>query len=200
MKFLSIFPLASFLFLVTSLIARIVYLRKKGIRVSSKSGEKPKILIFLYLIFILIFLVWLAELANLAFQISLSVLPEFLTNSLLSFQWLRYTGVLVIFISLVFWALTLFHFRFSLRFGLDEKNQGKLITGGIFSRSRNPFFLSIDLFFSGLALYHPSIFFLGMAALTLVSIHFFILKEEKFLQKYYGEAYKKYQEKTGRYF
>ncbi|MEE4285574.1 MAG: isoprenylcysteine carboxylmethyltransferase family protein [Mariniphaga sp.] len=200
MEFLSIFPLISFLFLAISLIVRIIYLRKKGIKVSSKSGEKPKILLLLYPVFGLLFLVWLAELARVAFQFSWLLLPEFVTKSLLNFQWLRFAGAILIFISLAFWVLTLLDFRFSLRFGLDEKNLGKLITSGIFSRSRNPFFLSIDLFFTGLALFHPSIFFLGMAALTLVSIHFFILKEEIFLRKHYGEVYKKYQEKTGRYF
>jgi protein-S-isoprenylcysteine O-methyltransferase Ste14 len=200
MEFLSIFPFISFLFLATSLVLRIVYLRKKGIKVSSKSGEKPKILLLLYPVFGLLFWVWLAELASLAFQFSWSFLPEFATKSMINFPWFRYAGAVLIFISLVFWVLTLLDFRFSLRFGLDGENQGKLIKTGIFSRSRNPFFLSIDLFFSGLALFHPSIFFLGMAALTLVSIHFFILKEEKFLRKHYGEAYRKYQEKTGRYF
>lgn len=200
MEFLSIFPFISFLFLVISLLARIVYLRKKGIKVSSKSGEKPKILVLLYPVFGLILMVWLAELANLAFQVSLSVLPEFLTNSLLNALWVRYAGALLIFISLAFWVLTLFHFRLSLRFGLDKQNQGELISSGIFSFSRNPFFLSIDLFFAGLTLLHTSVFFLVMAALTLISIHFFILKEEKFLRKHYGEAYKKYQEKVGRYF
>ncbi|MBW6533422.1 MAG: isoprenylcysteine carboxylmethyltransferase family protein [Mariniphaga sp.] len=200
MEFLSIFPFVSFLFLVTSLIARIIYLRKKGISVSSKSGEKPKILVFLYPIFVVFFLVWLAELARLAFQFSLSVLPELLTKSLFNFQWLRYAGAILIFISLVFWVLTLLDFRHSLRFGLDGKNQGELVTRGVFSQSRNPFFLSIDFFFTGLALFHPSIFFLMMALLALISIHFFILKEEKFLRKHYGEAYRKYQEKVGRYF
>lgn len=200
MEFLSIFPFTGFIFLATSLVWRIVYLRRKGIKVSSKSGEKPKILFFLYLVFGLIFLVWIAELATLAFQFSISVLSEFLIKSLLNFQWLRYAGIILIFFSLVFWILTLLDFRFSLRFGLDDKNLGKLITRGVFSKSRNPFFLSIDLFFVGIALFHPSIFFLGMALLTLVSIHFFILKEEKFLRKHYGEAYKKYQKKVGRYF
>ena len=200
MEFLSIFPFVSFLFLAVSLIVRIIYLRKKGIRVSSKSGENPKILIFLYPVFGLLFLVWLTELANLAFQFSLSVLPEILTKSLLNFQWLRYAGAILIFISLVFWVLTLLDFRFSLRFGLDDKNQGELVTRGVFSRTRNPFFLSINLYFTGLPIYQTSLFFLVMAGLTIVSIHFFILKEEIFLRKHYGEAYRKYQEKVGRYF
>jgi protein-S-isoprenylcysteine O-methyltransferase Ste14 len=168
--------------------------------VNSKSGEKPKHLVLLYPVFVLLFLVWLAELARLSFQFSISVLPEFLIKSLFNFQWIRYAGIIVIFISLVFWVLTLFHFRFSLRFGLDDKNLGKLVTRGVFSQSRNPFFLSINLFFVGLALLHTSIFFLGMAALTLVSIHFFILKEEKYLRKHYGDAYQKYREIVGRYF
>lgn len=200
MEFLSIFPFISFLFLVVSLVARIIYLRKKGIRVSSKLGGKPKIMVFLYPVFGLLFLVWLAELARLSFQFSLSVLPEFLTISFLNFQWLRFAGIILIFISLIFWILTLFHFRFSLRFGLDEKNQGELVTRGVFSQSRNPFFLSIDLFFTGLAMLHTSLFFLIMAFLTLISVHFFILKEEKFLRKHYGEAYRKYQQKVSRYF
>jgi protein-S-isoprenylcysteine O-methyltransferase Ste14 len=200
MEFLSIFPFISFLFLALSLVARIIYLRKKGIKVSSKFGEKPKYLVLRYPAFLLLFLVWLAELARLSFQFSLSVLPEFLIKSLLNFQWLRFAGVILIFISLVFWVLTLLHFRFSLRFGLDDKNQGELVTRGVFSQSRNPFFLSINLFFVGLALFHTSVFFIVMALLTLISIHFFILKEEKFLRKHYGEAYQKYREKVGRYF
>jgi protein-S-isoprenylcysteine O-methyltransferase Ste14 len=199
MEFLSIFPFVSFLFLTISLIARIIYLRKKGIRVSSKSGKKPKILSFLYPVFGFLFLLWLAELAKPFFQLHWAVLPDSLTKNLLDFYLLKYAGIILIFISLFLWVLTLFHFRLSLRFGLDTRNQGELITRGVFSRSRNPFFVSIDLYFAGLALFHTSLFFLIMAGLTLVSIHFFILKEEKFLRKHYGEAYLMYMEKAGRY-
>ena len=39
-----------------------------------------------------------------------------------------------------------------------------------------------------------------VAFLTLISVHFFILKEENFLRKHYGEAYRKYQQKVSRYF
>lgn len=200
MEFLSIFPFGSFLFFAVSLITRVIYLRKKGIRVSSKQNKKPLYVRFLYPVFALLFFIWIAELLRIAYQFHWLILPDSVTKNLLNFQPLKIAGVFIMLVALIFWMLTLVHFRFSLRFGLDEKNQGELITGGIFSRSRNPFFLSINLYFAGLALFHPSIFFLGMAALTLVSIHFFILKEEKFLRKYYGEAYKKYQKKTARYF
>ncbi len=200
MEFLSIFPLVSFFILLISLISRVIYLRKRGIKMSSKQNEKPLYLKFLYPVFALIFLLWTGELFRLAFHLPSLVLPEIFTANLVNFHPLKMTGAIVILLALVFWILTLFHFHFSLRFGLDNKNQGKLITRGIFSRSRNPFFLSIDLFFSGLALLHASLFFIVMAVLTIISIHFFILKEEKFLRKHYGEAYRKYQEKVRRYF
>jgi protein-S-isoprenylcysteine O-methyltransferase Ste14 len=199
MAFLSIFPLISFLILAITLALRIIYLRKKGIKVSSKPQEKPFYLQFLYPVFILIFLLWLAELFRLAFHLPWLVLPEIVTENRLNSTPLKLTGAGITFLALVFWILTLFHFRFSLRFGFDEKNRGELITRGVFSRSRNPFFLSINLFFVGIALFHTSFFFVVMALLTLVSIHFFILKEEKFLRKHYGEAYRKYQQKVGRY-
>ncbi len=113
---------------------------------------------------------------------------------------MKITGTVVVLFSLVLWITTLLHFNKSLRFGLDPKNPGKLITTGIFSVSRNPFFLSLDLYFAGIALILPDLFFISFAALAIISIHFFILKEEKFLLKIYGEDYKMYAEKTERYF
>ena len=199
MDILSIFPFVSFLFLAISLVLRIVYLRRKGIKVSSKSGEKPKILVFFYPVFGLLFLVWLTEMASLAFQFSWSLFPEFVTKSRLNFSWLHYAGIILIFVSLVFWVFTLLDFRYSLRFGLDDKNQGELVTQGVFSQSRNPFFLSIILYFLGTALVFLNWFFIGFAVLATISIHFFILKEEKFMMQHYGEKYRKYQQKVRRY-
>ncbi len=98
------------------------------------------------------------------------------------------------------WVITLTHFNTSLRFGLDKNTRGKLITIGIFSISRNPFFLSLDIYFIGTAMVLPSIFFLVFAATTVVSIHFFILKEERFMADNYSEEYLKYRQKTRRYF
>jgi protein-S-isoprenylcysteine O-methyltransferase Ste14 len=94
----------------------------------------------------------------------------------------------------------MFHFKTSIRFGLNDKNKGKLITSGVFAYSRNPFFLSLDLYFLGISLMLPNLFFIGFAVLTVISIHFFILKEEKFMLKAYGIEYKKYVSKVGRYF
>ncbi len=199
MDLLSIFPFTSFLVLSGTLTGRIIYLRKKGIRVGSKRSEKPWYLFLLYPLFALLFLVWMAELLRLGFHCPKFLLPVALTEKITHSPALEIFGVIVVSLSLLLWVITLFHFRLSLRFGRDSRNLGELITQGIFSRSRNPFFLSIDLYFLGLALIYPSPFFILMALLTLVTIHFFILKEEKFLWNHYGKTYRKYAEKTGRY-
>jgi len=201
MQIFNAIPLTGFLFILVFLIIRIGSLKRKGI-VVSKGSEKSKksSTLLLYPVFAIILLVWLFEIIQPFFQLSFSVLPEVLTRQLSESVLLKFTGVILIFLSLVLWTITLLHFKNSLRFGLDENNQDELITTGIFSLTRNPFFLSLDLYFVGVALILSSLFFIGFAVLAIISIHFFILKEERFLQKIYGDEYEKYEEKVRRYF
>ena len=200
MNFFDGIPFISFLILTTFLVGRIFALQKKGVQVSRKTGETQKSTRFLFPIFGLIFLIWLFEITKPAFHLSFSLLPEMISNELFKNIFLKITGTAIILLSLVLWIITLLHFKTSLRFGLDESNRGKLITTGIFSFSRNPFFLSLDLYFAGAALIFPTPFFIGFAVLAMASIHLFILKEEKFLRKVYAEEYRKYAEKVRRYF
>lgn len=200
MDFLGIFPFMSFLAFGVTLAGRIIYLRKKGIRVSSKAGNKFRYRILIYSFFGLLFLSWIAELVGLALHLPVSFLPDWFTQKRYGSTALEITGMFLVLAALFLWILTLIHFKHSLRFGLDSHNTGELITTGIFAYTRNPFFLSVNLFFAGLALFHPSLFFMGMAVMTLVSVHFFILKEEKFLRRQSGEAYTSYTKKVRRYF
>lgn len=196
----NIIPFTSFLVLIFLISGRIIFLKRNGIAVSSSSGKASNIKVFLYPFFLLILLLWFFELAKPVIQVSFSVLPEWITNILINSLFLKITGVLIITVSLIFLTLTLQHFKNSLRFGLDKNNHGELISHGVFAFSRNPFFLSLDLYFIGIAFVLPNLFFIGFAVLTLVSIHFFVLKEEKFMLKVYGEEYEDYTKKVRRYF
>jgi protein-S-isoprenylcysteine O-methyltransferase Ste14 len=193
------FPFISFLVLIALISGRVVFLKRKGINVSSDSGKKNKPIIFLYFAFSLILLLWLFELTKPVFHISIFVLPEVITKPLIESDSMKIAGVLVTGFALALLTLTLLHFRNSFRFGLDEKNRGELITTGVFAFSRNPFFLSLDIYFVGIAILLPNLFFIGFGILTLGSIHFFILKEEKFMQSVYGGEYLEYQRKVRRY-
>lgn len=195
-----IFPLASFLILIFLILGKVVFLKRKGVKVSSGSGKKINPTVFLYPVLLLILFLWMWEMMKPAFQINFSILPEKLTKSLFESNSIQIAGTFLIGFALVLLTLTLNHFKNSLRFGMDEENRGKLITTGVFSLSRNPFFLSLDLYFIGIAILLPTLFFIGFAVLTLVSIHFFILKEEKFMRNVYGKEYDNYTKKVRRYF
>lgn len=195
-----IFPLASFLILIILIYGRVVILNRKGIKVSAGKTKKSKFVRLLYPIFLLIILLWFFQLIKSVFHISFSVLPEILTNILVESVIRKISGVAIVSGSLILLLLTLLNFKNSLRFGMDETNKGELITTGIFSVSRNPFFLSLELYFLGIAILFPNLFFIGFAVLSLVSIHFFILKEEKYLRKMYGKEYDNYSQKVRRYF
>lgn len=175
-------------------------LKSRGVHVISKKGKPDALKVFLYLLFLLLLLLWVFEVSKLAFQFSFSVLPESFTLPLFEADFLKISGVVIIAFGIVLLPLALLNFNNSLRFGMDEQNRPKLITGGVLSVSRNPFFLSIDLYFLGTVLVNPGWFFIVYAALAMVSIHFFILKEEKFLLHVYGEDYLKYKQKVMRYF
>jgi protein-S-isoprenylcysteine O-methyltransferase Ste14 len=193
-------PLLFFLAFLAALLFKILFLKRKGVQTRAKNETKNKTAYFLYPAFALVFLLWLFELVKVAFSFSAAVLPNMLTEKILQCLTCQITGSIVLLLSFVFWIITLLNFKNSLRFGLDENMQGKLITRGIFSVTRNPFFLSVNLYFLGVALIFPSLFFIGFTLAAFVGIHFFILKEEQFLQKVYGTGYLNYKNKTRRYF
>ena len=200
MNWIHFIPAAGFLAIVVLIAARVLFLKQKGIRVSpgSKTNDGKKR--FLYFIFLIILVIWLYELAKPIVGFTVEFFPPAISKPFVSSFILDIAGVALILTSVAFLTLTLLHFRQSLRFGLDKNNQARLITSGIFSISRNPFFLSLDLYFAGTALIFPNLFFTGFAIAAIVSIHFFILKEERFLSDSYGEEYNSYFQKVKRYF
>jgi len=193
-------PFVSFLVLVVMLTIKIGRMKKRGIKPGSGNREKNTARMMILPVFFLVFLFWLFELARPTFHLKISLFPPMISDPLIDLRMFHFIGVLFTLFSLFFFALTLKAFGSSLRFGLDEKNRGTLITSGIFSVSRNPFFLSLDLFFVGVTMILPSIFHIVFTFAALAGIHFFILKEERFLVKNYGEEYKEYTKKVRRYF
>lgn len=198
MKFFEFFPFISFLLFSILIFGRTFFLKRKGIQVDSKSGNSRKMKLILHPVFLVIMHLWIFEISKPIFHISL--LPEMFTNNLIQSFVIQVTGTIFIVISLGLLIATLFSFRDSFRLGMNSNNLGKLITTGIFKISRNPFFVSVEFFFVGNALIFGNLFLIVFAILTIVSIHFFILKEEKFLRENYGDEYKKYAKKVGRYF
>jgi len=81
--------------------------------------------------------------------------------------------------------------------GMDTS---RLETGGIYRFSRNPQYVFWVLFILGYALTGPLGSGLLAVAVLCVAIHLIVRIEEEHLEDVYGEDYRRYREKTARYF
>ena len=76
---------------------------------------------------------------------------------------------------------------------------GEPMAKGIYAFSRHPAYFSFFLLCGGIGIACCSWIFLLMAAIWLVTWHFGVNEEEQMLLEKYGEAYRKYQDKTPRW-
>ncbi len=87
------------------------------------------------------------------------------------------------------------------RIGVDQNEKTALVTHGLYSRSRNPIYFGIFLYWIGLsgALPHPIILILGLVCWA--SIEVIVRRvEEPYLRSLHASDYEKYLEQTNRYF
>ena len=198
MKFVELFPFLSFQVLLLIVIVNTLLLKRRGVQVSNKSQKSNATKYIISPVFLIIFHLLLFELGASLFNIS--VFPEIISTPIFYSSFLQFLGIVITIISLILLVVTLIYFGKSFRFGMSSENKGKLVTNGIFRYSRNPFFVSILLYFIGIALIIPSLFFLFITLASGISIHFFILREEKFMKENFGEEYLNYSQKVRRYF
>jgi protein-S-isoprenylcysteine O-methyltransferase Ste14 len=102
---------------------------------------------------------------------------------------IKHTGEVLMALSMI-WVLTAqIQMSDSWRIGIDEKHKTTLRTNGLFGQSRNPIFLGMLVFQTGLFLEHPTMLFLSLAILSFVLITIQVRLEESFLTKVHGEDY-----------
>ncbi|MDR1619685.1 MAG: isoprenylcysteine carboxylmethyltransferase family protein [Clostridiales bacterium] len=197
MNTIDILAIISLVIFYTFMIGRILLLYKKGVKVwviGDKSKKLLEKIIEISLVPVLI--VWSAFVIIIALHIEL---PPIVSNYLINVLWLKYIGILFCYTGLIIFFFALVSFGRAWRIGIDEKNSNELITTGIFKYSRNPIFVFMGLYFSGITLIYPNIIFTVLTILTIAGIHVQILNEEQFLQKRFGEEYIKYKKQTRRY-
>lgn len=108
-------------------------------------------------------------------------------------------GTVVVSAGLVVFALALWSFADSWRIGIDRTTPGPLVTGGIFAWTRNPIYIALDLIFSGSFLLQGRAIFLLFALALAVLLHYIVRREESSLVTTYGDAYRQYCARVGRY-
>lgn len=75
-----------------------------------------------------------------------------------------------------------------------------IVTSGAFRFSRNPLYVALTLFFLGLKLAFDTWWGIILLPLVLAVMHFgVILREERYLERKFGEPYREYRSRVRRY-
>jgi protein-S-isoprenylcysteine O-methyltransferase Ste14 len=75
-----------------------------------------------------------------------------------------------------------------------------LVTDGVFRRTRNPLYVGVSVALCGIALIFALDWLLPLMVPSCVILHFAVVRrEERYLERKFGEAYRRYQERVPRY-
>jgi protein-S-isoprenylcysteine O-methyltransferase Ste14 len=125
--------------------------------------------------------------------------PAWMDPVLLDVAWARWAGAGLLGLGLLLFAAALASFGLSWRVGIDDREPGALVTGGVFALSRNPIFVFMDLYTLGTFLLTGRLLFLLITLLAWGALHWQILQEERFLLGLHGEPYRRYLDRVPRY-
>ena len=200
MNFSYLYFQMSILILFSVLVGgRILYLRfKKGINAVSIVRNKG-IQRILGITVVTIINVWVAILLVYILHPEIDFLPFPLNFVLFNSLPCKILGISIICSGLTVYIAAWFALRNDWRIGQDYKHESALITKGIYGISRNPMYLFYDLYFVGSFLINGALVFLILAVLLIINLHCLIIQEEKSLYVTYGNFFRDYSQRTGRY-
>ena len=148
---------------------------------------------------IVVILSWAYELVAYSWPLRRHLFPAWLAPTVIDSTVAKAFGVVVVCAGLLSFALALWAFADSWRIGIDRNTPGALVTSGIFAWTRNPIYVALDLIAFGMFLVQGRAIFLALALALAGLLHYQIIREEKYLAGAYGDAYRAYCERVGRY-
>ena len=117
----------------------------------------------------------------------------------LDYAFIRWTGLILLFMSFAWTALSQIQMGASWRIGIDKENRTELVGKGIFSVSRNPIFLGMRVSLLAVFLIIPSAVTLLALVLGDVLLQIQVRLEEEHLRNLHGEAYENYRGQVRRW-
>lgn len=111
---------------------------------------------------------------------------------------IKYIGLGLLAIALIWTIIAQAHMKNSWRIGIDTETKTKLVTAGLFRLSRNPIFFGMILSLVGLFLTTPNALTGLFLILGYILIQIQIRLEEEFLTKEHGQNYLSYRQKVRR--
>ena len=144
----------------------------------------------------------LTLIAMFVYVVAYALLPtwhdSFLPITQLDRQTVKYIGLLILFISLVWTVIAQGHMKNSWRIGIDTDTKTELVTNGLFAISRNPIFFGMILSLVGLFMTTANALTTLFLILGYDLIQIQIRLEEEFLTKEHGQEYLNYKQKVRR--
>lgn len=117
----------------------------------------------------------------------------------LDIAFIRWTGLILLFVSFAWTALSQIQMGESWRIGIDKENKTELVGKGIFTVSRNPIFLGMRVSLLAIFLIIPSAITLLALVLGDVLLQVQVRLEEEHLRNLHGEAYENYRGQVRRW-
>jgi protein-S-isoprenylcysteine O-methyltransferase Ste14 len=197
--FFSYFQIGALACLLGLGIGRAAVLYARGVHVLAADRQRtiPQGLADLLALSTLIW--WAYEAVALSWPRSTHAVPGMLGTVLIDSVAIKLAGVVIVGAGLLIFAAALWSFADSWRIGIDRHTPGVLVTGGIFAWTRNPIYVALDLVFCGTALLQGRTIFLLLAAALVLLLHYQVRREEGYLATLYGDAYRDYCARVGRY-
>jgi protein-S-isoprenylcysteine O-methyltransferase Ste14 len=195
-----ILQLAALCVIAALFAVKTIGLRKKGIKAFRLGLGRKGLKQYFEILFAFGAVVWAIEISFHAAGRPANILPWFMYLRLYDDLRLKILGAVFLASGAAFAALSMASSGGPRRAGADDAGTGEFITSGIFSFSRNPFYLSVNVISLGYLFINGDVFFICSFFLGAVLLHYQILQEEISLEKAYGDTYRQYKQKVRRYF
>jgi protein-S-isoprenylcysteine O-methyltransferase Ste14 len=114
--------------------------------------------------------------------------------------WLRWAGFGLGLVSVAFWMWTQFYLDTQWSAQLQLRKDHQLIITGPYARMRHPLYSAMFAWATALALLTANWIFVAFAVFSIAGTVVRVPKEEKMMIEAFGDGYKTYIQRTGRYF
>jgi protein-S-isoprenylcysteine O-methyltransferase Ste14 len=114
--------------------------------------------------------------------------------------WLRWAGFALGLLSLAFWTWTQVALDTQWSAQLQLRKEHHLVTSSPYARIRHPLYAAMFAWAIALALLTANWLFVALAALSIAGTVVRVPKEEKMMLEAFGNVYKAYMQRTGRFF
>ncbi len=200
MRFFDWFQLAVLVCLMCLGFGTALIFRDRGIRVLVVDLSASATQALGELFFLTCVVLWVYETLAYALPLSFHFIPTSLSPVMVEDLEFKVLGMVLSILGLVIYGLALWAMGESWRIGIDKESLGQLVTEGLFAWTRNPIYVALDLLALSAFLLLGRLVLLVLSLAIAAMFHYQILREESFLIDVYGDLYRDYCSRVGRYF